>query len=134
VALLRVSSSAIGEEADLAGAVGRGDGAIPHGAALVRFAEAATRGSDDLSEAREALREAIGLEAFIEAAATVGIFNGLVRTADSIGIPIDGGMVDSTADFRGELGLNDFSGSRNTDLSRRSDEPRTGSLPSLFGD
>lgn len=134
MALLRVSSSAIGEEADLAGAVGRGDGAIPHGAALIRFAEAVTRGSDDLSEAREALREAIGLEAFIEAAATVGIFNGLVRTADSIGIPIDGGMVDSTADFREELGLNDFSGSRNTDLSRRSHEPRTGNLPSLFGD
>ena len=57
MALLRVSSSAIGEEADLGGAVGRGDGAVPHGAALVRFAEAATRGTDDLLEAREALRE-----------------------------------------------------------------------------
>ena len=74
------------------------------------------------------------MEAFVEAAATVGIFNGLVRTADSIGIPIDGGMVHSTADFRGELGLNDFSGSQNTDLSRRSDEASGGSLPSLFED
>ena len=134
MALLRVSSSAIGEEVDLAGAMGRGDGAIPHGAALIRFAEAATRGADDLSEARKALREAVGLEAFVEAAATVGIFNGLVRTADSIGIPIDGGMVNSTADFRDELGLNDFSGSRNTDLSRRSDDSGPGGLPNLFGD
>lgn len=134
MALLRVSSSAIGEEADLAGAIGEGDGAIPHGAALIRFAEAATRGSEDLPEARAALQAAAGLEAFVEAAATVGIFNGLVRTADTIGIPIDGGMVGRSADFRTELGLNDFSGSRNTDLTRDSSEEGPVAIPSLFGD
>ncbi len=134
MALLRVSSNAIGKEADLAGAIGQGDGSIPHGAALIRFAEAATRGSDDLLEARKALQSAVGLEAFIEAAATVGIFNGLVRTADSIGIPIDGGMVGQSAEFRADLGLNDFSGSRNTDLSGASKAESPAGIPSLFGD
>ena len=134
MALLRVSSKAIGEEADLTGAVGQGDGGIPHGAALIRFSEAATRGTDDLAEARKALQDALGLDAFVEASATVGIFNGLVRTADSIGIPIDGGMVGRSADFRSELGLNAFSGSRNTDLSRESTDEGPEGIPSLFGD
>lgn len=134
MALLRVSSNAIGEEVDLTGAIGQGDGAIPHGAALIRFSEAATRGSDDLPEARNALQEALGLDAFVAAAATVGIFNGLVRTADSIGIPIDGGMVGRSAEFRSELGLNEFSGSRNTDLSVGSSGEGPEGIPSLFGD
>ena len=134
MALLRVSSRAIGKEVDLAGAVGETDGGIPEGAELIRFAEAATRASEDLPAARMALQAAVGLEAFVLAASTVGIFSGLVRTADSIGIPIDGGMVGRTADFRKELGLNDFSGSRNTDLSTSSTDTGTTAIPSLFGD
>ena len=40
--LLRASSQALGEGADLAATVGRGDGGVPHGEELARFAEAAT--------------------------------------------------------------------------------------------
>ena len=77
MALLRVSSNAIGEEVDLTGAMGQGDGAIPHGAALIRFSEAATRGSDDLPEARDALQAALGMEAFVEAAAGIEVVSQL---------------------------------------------------------
>lgn len=60
--LLPVSSQAIGDEAELEGAVGRatGDGGVPNGEAMVRFAEAATRGSEDLAASRSDLIAAIG--------------------------------------------------------------------------
>ena len=102
--LLRASSEAIGEEAELSAAVGRGSSTVPHGELLVRFAEAGTRASDDLPEAREALMGALGPAAFVEAAATVGIFNGLVRTADATGIPLDDGTLRASKGVRGELG------------------------------
>ena len=134
MALLRASSRATGEEADLVAAMGRSDGGVLHGAELVRFAEAATRGSDDLSEARKALQEVAGLEAFVLAATTVGIFSGLVRAADSIGIPLDQAMVGGSADFREDLGINAFSGSHYTDLSRVDAGPVPDRRPALFGD
>lgn len=134
MALLRVSSKAVGEEVDLACALGRGDGGVPHGAELVGFAEAASRGSDDLPAARKALQEAVGPEGFVLAAVTVGIFNALVRTADSIGIPLDAGMVGASAAFREVLGLDTFSGSRNTDLSRTHRDAAPDGIRELFGD
>ena len=112
--LLRASGEAIHEDVRLEAAVGKGDGGVPHGAALSRFAEAATRGSEDLQAARAALVEDIGSERFVEAAATVGIFNGLVRVADATGIPLDETSLAATAGFRETLGLDDFGGARNT--------------------
>ena len=120
--LLRASSEAIGEDAKLDGAVGVGDGAVPHGGVLIAYAEAATRGSDDLPQARAAALAALGEAGFVRAAATVGIFNGLVRVADSIGIPLDDSTRRTTGSFRESLGLNAFSGARNTDL----DQPEGG--------
>ena len=115
--LLRVSSEAIGNTADLKATVGKGDGAVPHGALLRRFAEAACLGNEDLPAAREALRAAVGDEALVEAALTVGIFHGLVRTADGCGIPLDEGMREMSDDYRETLGLNKYAGARNTNLT-----------------
>ena len=121
--LLRASGEAIDEDVRLEGSIGEGDGGLPHGAALLRFAEAATRGSDDLAESRSALIEAVGGAAFIEAAATVAIFNGLVRVADATGVPLDEGTRSNSAAFRERLGLDAFGSARNTDLDA------TGSAP-----
>jgi hypothetical protein len=116
--LLRESSEKIGQKVDLAATVGSaGDGGIEHGAELVRFGEAVTRGNDDVDASREALRAALGDTAFIQAASIVGIFNGLVRTADFSGIPLDRGTLDGTESLRVELGLNEFAGAANTDLN-----------------
>ena len=115
--LLRASGEALDQQPDLRGTVGEGDACVRHGARLVRFAEAATRGDSDLDGARSALAEEIGFEAFVEAAATVAIFNGLVRTADATGIPLDDGTLRASVDFREELGLNDYAGARSTDLA-----------------
>ena len=114
--LLRASSKAIGAAADLEGAIGTGDGGLPHGALLLRFSEAATRVTDDLAAARSQLIAAIGAEACVEAAATVGIFSALVRVADATGIPLDDSTRDASVEIRSRLGLNAFGGSRNTNL------------------
>ena len=104
---------------NLEAVVGRADAAaIEHGAALLAFAEAVTRGSDEIDAARAALRAALGEAGFIEAAGIVGIFNGLVRTADLSGIPLDDGTLHGSADAREKLGLNGYSGAANSALDR----------------
>ena len=61
-----------------------------------------------------ALVEFIGVEAFTEACSIVGIFNGLVRTADATGIPLDEAMKIDTQDVRQVLGIDSFLGASNT--------------------
>jgi alkylhydroperoxidase family enzyme len=118
VVLLRASSEAIGEEADLRATIGEGDGGVEHGELMAAFAEAVVTASDELDEVREALLAALGAEAFVEAAATVGVFNGLVRTADSTGIPLDPRTVNSAEQARAQLGLNDFAGAVSSGIER----------------
>ena len=126
--LLRASGQANKTDVRLEGSIGTGDGGVEHGEGLLRFAEAATRGSNELGEARIALIDAIGAEAFLEAAATVGIFNGLVRVADSTGIPLDEGTRNNSGSFRESLGLNEFASARNTDLTQ-SEKPAPPDAP-----
>jgi hypothetical protein len=123
VGLLRASSEQVGQDVDLEATVGRtGGGGIEHGDALVRFAEAVTRGTDDVDTARAALRETLGEDGFVEASGIVGIFNGLVRTADLSGIPLDDDTLHGSIDFREGLGLNTFAGAANSDLDRADPE------------
>ena len=131
--LLRASSEAIGEEAKLGATIGRGDSGVPAGDLLVAFAEAATRGSDSLASVRAELREAVGPESFVAAAATVAIFNGLVRVADSTGIPLDDGTRNASVDFRDELGLNNYAGAGNTHFDDAQQVRPEGSVAKLFG-
>ena len=113
--LLRESSQAIGQSPDLGAAVHEhGSGGVPNGEVIVEFGDAVTRGTGKIEPARRALIDAVGIEGFVAAASIVGIFNGLVRTADATGIPLDDETRDATVDFRQELGLNAFPGSSNT--------------------
>jgi len=115
--LLRASGQAIDEDVEIEATVGRGDGGVALGASLLRFAEAATRGSEGLAAARRALLAEAGPAAFVEAAATVGIFNGLVRVADATGIPLDESTRQASIPYRDDLGLTRYASARNTDLS-----------------
>lgn len=112
--LLRESSQAIAQDFELNSAIG-GEGAelIPAGQELIDFGEAVTTGNS-LDSARENLRAKLSSEAFIEAAGIAAIFNGLVRTADSSGIPLDDSTKTSSESFRKDLGLNEFPGAANT--------------------
>lgn len=130
--LLRASSQAIGAEAKLEAAIGEGDSGLPHGELLTHFAEVATRGSEELASVRDALLAAVGGAGLVEAAATTGIFNGLVRVADATGVPVDEGTLSRSQNFREALSLNDFAGATNSDLSVSAGEGESDSVFELF--
>lgn len=88
---------------------------IDHATELVRFAEAVVVGDDEeLDAAREALLDAVGPEAFVDAAAVVGNFQRMVRIADGTGIPLDASLELLTGDLRGDLGIGRFGSAANT--------------------
>ncbi len=108
----------------------------------MKFAESAnaqTNGAPDAGDAeadRSALRAAIGPLAVHEAAATVAIFNGLVRAADGTGIQLDLGVLKASHDFRSELGVDSFAGAANSAsvaLDELSPEWRDADPSKLFG-
>lgn len=115
--LLRASGEKAGFDVDLSVAIdpsAEGDAGVPNGELLLRFASAANNRSPELAAAREALKEAVGPEGLLEAAATVAIFNGLVRVADGTGIQLDPAMLTATVDDRAALGLDAFGGAANS--------------------
>ena len=95
-----------------------GDGGVPHGALLARYAEAVCRKDAELAEIRDRLVAAVGPAGAVEAAATVAIFSGLVRVADATGIPLDAGTLALSDGWRGRLGLDRYGGAVNTDVSQ----------------
>lgn len=135
-----MSGDAAGLDVDLDQAMNGGGGAgIPAGAELVAFAEAAAAALDHddeaLASSREALEAAVGAEGVKEAAATVAIFNGLVRAADATGIELDAGVTAASSDFRADLGLDDYKGAANTrGLDRSGDGSSITEVGALFGD
>lgn len=114
--LLSVSGEKAGLDIDLEAATGAkaGDAGVPHGEALLAFASAANQRDPSIAEVRQTLQAAVGAEGVREAAATVAIFNGLVRVADGTGIQLDPSMMTSTAETRQALGIDLFGGAANS--------------------
>ncbi len=132
--LLRESSRALGQEVDVdavvdgSRSVAGGDYGFPAAAELLAFATAANRAANPamvtdadpqtltagLTRARADLETAVGSAGLLEAAATVAVFNGLVRVADGTGIELDDAMIVVSSDMRDRLGLDAMTGSANT--------------------
>ena len=114
--MLRASIEYHGREGDLRAVTEGakvGDGGIPHGERLSSFVEAALTGDPaELATARDALRDAAGSAALVDAAAVLGNFQRMVRIADATGIPLDGVMRTLSEDFREELGLESYATDR----------------------
>ena len=111
--LLGTSSDAIGAEADLRGAVGEATGSIPHGGLLVSYAEAANRDPAAAQALDDEVIVAVREAGLVDAAVTVAVFNGLVRSADGIGIPLDDVVLAATVDARATLGFDGYPGAAN---------------------
>ena len=107
--LLRGSGQHTGDDYDLRAVLGEGDGGVPQGRLLTFYAEAVL-GDDDaaLDAVRQELRQTLGDEALVDTAGVVATFNSIDRAADATGIPLEEQKAEVTADFRADLGLNDY--------------------------
>jgi hypothetical protein len=90
--------------------VAEGDGGVPHGRLLIRFAEAVL-GEEEIAlrRAHDALASAVGSPGLVDAAGVVGLFNAIDRVADATGIPLEPEKAAASADFRAALDLDRFS-------------------------
>ena len=87
---------------------------MSHDGLLAAYAEAAHDSPEAARLLDSQMLEAVGPGGLVDAAATVAVFNGLVRSADATGIPLDEYVMARTVDEREALGLNEFSGSANS--------------------
>lgn len=88
---------------------------IAHAPELLAFTEAAVRGSEEeLRSTRDALVEAAGVDAMVDAACVVGNFLRMTRIADGTGIPLDGPVGAMSADIQSDLGLTKFGSAANS--------------------
>ena len=112
--MLSWSSTESGSPADLAAiAAGAGDAGLPHGAALVAFAEAIARWDDGvLATARERLVECAGEAFMIDAAAVAANFEMMTRVADGTGSRHSQERSAAMAPLVAQLGIDRFSSHR----------------------
>ena len=132
-----MSSEALGLEVDFERVLDRdhlGDTGVPHSAELLTFTNAVQIGTPDLDAARAQLGRAVGADGVLEAAATIAVFNGLVRVADGTGIALDGGVFAVSAADRAKLGIDNFSGAANSGSAAEVDPSTVNSIGELFGD
>jgi hypothetical protein len=135
-----VSSEAIDTKVDLDAIVDRafvGDVGIAAGRELLAFTNAveggATGGGEpDLTAPRSALLDVVGRDGLVEAAATIAVFNGLVRVADGTGIQLDPGLDAFSLADRARLGIDAFAGAANT-VAGTPARPMARSIGELFG-
>ncbi len=84
-------------------------GGVPHGDVLIGLVEAVLSGDEAArAEARQAVREASGDAALVDACATVASFNAVVILADGTGIPLEEAKEAATRDIRAALAIDDF--------------------------
>ena len=77
------------------------------------YAEAATRDPVAARALDNEVGAAVGEDGLVDAAVIVAVFNGLVRSADGIGIPLDDVVLAATVDARATLGFDGYPGAAN---------------------
>lgn len=107
--LLRGSGRHSGKDYRLGGIVeGEGGSGVAGETQLLAFADAAIGAGNTLGVERQAVAEAIGEAAMIDAAAVIAGFDAITRVADGTGIPLEPAKAEATADWRGALGIDAF--------------------------
>lgn len=113
-----MSAQITGDDVDMQMAVDGStgsDGGIEYGALLSDFATAAVTADDALLvKTRARIREELGVEQLVDAAALIAHFEKADRIADATGIPSDPPMQLMTGDLRLQLGLERFASAQNT--------------------
>lgn len=87
----------------------QGDGGVDNGATLRALTEAAVGSEwDALKQLRAEACQTMGEQETVDALTVAAAFNGITRVADSIGIPLDRPMAESTASMRVDTGIEQF--------------------------
>ncbi|MCY4311281.1 MAG: alkylhydroperoxidase-related (seleno)protein, partial [Rhodospirillaceae bacterium] len=76
--------------------------------ALAYFADTFFEDRTAFPIAREALQREIGDAALVDAAGVLAIYDAVVKIADATGIPLEEAKAEMSADFREDLGINDY--------------------------
>ena len=110
--MLRESSQIAGQKIQLSDiTAGLSDGThIPQGDLLIKLAESIVAYDvERITDAREALMQALGNDAVVDAVAVSSAFHGFVRIADAVGIPYTtAAQGQDVPDIRQEVGINEF--------------------------
>ena len=111
---------------------GDGDAGVPSGKALLAYTSTVVaHDADRIAEARQALEDDVGADGVVEAAATVAIFNGLVRVADGTGIQLDPQLLTVSMESRAAPGIDEFAGAISSESAEAgAGDPR--SIEELF--
>lgn len=79
---------------------------MPHGPLLTELADAIVgKGDTEITRARDALAQALGAEAALDAIAVAANFERMVRIADPTGIPLGDVLESASAEVREQLAL-----------------------------
>ncbi len=86
---------------------------VPHAREFLQLADAAL-GFDvaTMSGPRAAALAVAGEAALVDAAAVIGGFNGIVRIADAMGIPLEDAKAADSADWRASLGIDEYAATK----------------------
>ncbi len=115
---LRASIETAGGEVDFSGladASTAGASPVRGAGALVGFVDATLSAeAPEIAKARGRVRDELGGEAVVDAAAIIGNFERMVRIADGTGIPLDMPIKLATGSIRSDLGLDRFGSAAHT--------------------
>jgi len=89
--ILDIASKALGENASLESTQGKvgDDIGVPHGELILAFTEIANRTPQEAHHHLPLLIDSLGVKGAVELASVVAIFNGLNRTSDPTGVPLE---------------------------------------------
>ncbi len=92
---------------------GSADVGVPHARELLAFADAALAFDvATMAAPRRAALTAVGEAALVDAAAVIGGFNGIVRIADAMGIPLEDAKAADSAEWRASLGIDQYAATK----------------------
>ena len=80
-----------------------------HDRELLAFVDATLGGtSGESARARAGVEASLGRAAMIDAAAVIAGFDAITRVADGSGIPLEPPKAEASADWRAQLGIDDY--------------------------
>ena len=86
---------------------------VPHARALLAFADAVMAFDvASMGGPRNEALAAVGGAALVDAAAVIGGFNGIVRIADAMGIPLEDAKAADSAEWRASLRIDRYAAAK----------------------